>query len=687
MNCILLRRVSSLLPVFAFALSGMVTARATEGFETFNQGKFTTLDSEYGKLSCKSEHAEIIGKAKSGQKSLHLLGGAGKTVELSLKESPKREMGMSAWAERWSGKSPFSFKIIAQGPYGDKEIYDGSKAVKTGGFSTKIEAKIPIATQKLLFLSDTADGTGVMLDDLYIVPSLPMKMGEVTSFSSISPAMIRSEYNPVVRIDVETEGGLKPLMLDGVFLNFMGTDMKDIASIQVVKGGEHAEDQPGEPAGVAVEQFSSPKMVKIPCKSELESGVNHFWINVRLKDTANIDHKIVVKPLGVIVQKKPIKIKEAKEAIQRIGYGIAMMGDQVMPTKRASKFYRIPGMVRSKKGTLIAACDIRYNHGGDLPADIDVGVSRSLDGGQTWSPMTIAIPFKDAVTGYKGAGNGDIAILVDEKTGRLWMAALWCHGGSPLWASSPGDTSPKVSSQLIISSSDDDGKTWSKPINITDQIKDQAWGVIFQGPGNGICLKDGTLVFPCQFWMDIEKNGKKHRTPHSSLIYSKDGGKTWTCGTACREGTSEAQVVELADSSIMINARNENRSGYRVIYVTKDLGKTWQAHSTNDDKINGLMEPGACQASIIAVPRKGGVERALFFSNPNSHNGRRNMTLKVSTDQGRTWEEKNQLLYDERGGSGYSSLAPINDQYIGVFYEGSGSIYFLRFPYKEIFKK
>ncbi|MEG2248461.1 MAG: hypothetical protein RSB88_06060 [Akkermansia sp.] len=72
MNCILLRRVSSLLPVFAFALSGMVTACATEGFETFNQGKFTTLDSEYGKLSCKSEHAEIIGKAKTGQKSLHL---------------------------------------------------------------------------------------------------------------------------------------------------------------------------------------------------------------------------------------------------------------------------------------------------------------------------------------------------------------------------------------------------------------------------------------------------------------------------------------------------------------------------------------------------------------------------------------------------------------------------------------
>lgn len=680
----ILRHHLSTLGILALSLLGV--ASATESFETFSPGKFTSLSTEYGQLTAAPGHGEIAKKAKAGEKSLRICGGEQKTLELTLKEAPKIDVGLSAYAERWTNRDPFSFNIMAVGPYGEKEIFDGSKSINSGAFSAKIDATVPAKTTKLIFKATSPEETGMMIDEFYIVPTIPMKFKKASSSSFISPVMIGQKYNPVVRIDIETEGGLKPLSIDDIFLNMTGSDMKNVESVEVFRGAENPNESPEQQFGNPVTQLRNPKSIKVSGPMELKPGTNRFWVSVQLKKNANIDSRIVVTPLGVSIKKKPIKIGDSKPVSQRIGYAIAPAHSEVMPTKRVSKSFRIPGMVRSKKGTLVAICDIRYNHSGDLPADVDVGVSRSLDGGKSWTPMTVAIPFKESVKGYTGAGNGDAAILVDEKTGRLWTAVLWSHGRHPIWHSEQGDNSPEKCSQFILSYSDDDGVTWSKPINITEQVKKPEWGVNFQGPGSGICLKDGTLVFPCQFWFDVDGR----RTAHASLIYSKDAGKTWECGTATRSGTSEAQVVELEDGSVMLNSRNERRSGYRAIFVTKDLGKTWTEHPTHDNKNEkGLVEPGACQGSIIAVPKKGGVNRALFFSNPGTKSGgRKDMTLKASTDQGNSWPEKYQILYDERPCAGYSSLAPAGENHIGVFYEGAnGNIYFLRFPYNEIFKK
>src|SRR5690606_31968120 len=137
------------------------------------------------------------------------------------------------------------------------------------------------------------------------------------------------------------------------------------------------------------------------------------------------------------------------------------------------KFYRIPGMVRTKAGTLIAVYDIRYRHSGDLPADVDVGAQRSTDGGQTWEKMRVAMDMgSDPAHGYDGVG--DPAILVDEVTGRIWIAALWSHGNRAWNGSGPG-LKPDETGQFMLSYSDDDGKSWSKPRNITEETKDPAW--------------------------------------------------------------------------------------------------------------------------------------------------------------------------------------------------------------------
>jgi sialidase-1 len=670
------------------------SANAMEGFEDANTGGFTSLKTEYGTLTAEDGHAGIENKAKSGSHSLRLMGGDNKRVELKLDTPPKADVSLSAWAERWTGRDPFNFTITAITPNGEQQIYDGSKEIKTGGFNTKVSAQVPKDTQALRFESSTPDNSGVMLDDLYIVPSIPMTIEKVTTHVPVIPAMIRRDFNPVLRLDVTTEGCLNPAKLKSIVLDFTGTtNLNDIEGVEIVRAGEKPGNDANYKMGEPATTFKKNR-ITVEGDMDLESGVNYLWVNVLLKDNANIDGKIAVRALGVKTADKKFKAEESATATQRIGYTLAKPGDTVKTTGRTSKAFRIPGMVRSNKGTLIAVYDIRHNHAGDLPADIDIGVRRSTDGGQTWSDLEHALSCKKLRPDGDKDGVGDPAVLVDRKTGRIWVSGVWSTGMHPIWNSETGTTDPMKCGQFVLAYSDDDGKTWSDPINITKQVKsvetgtDSDWGALFQGPGNGICLKDGTLVFPAQYWAVDKVDGNEHRRGHSTLIYSKDHGKTWHCGTGIKENTSEAQVIELKDGGIMINARDESRSGYRVVFTTKDLGKTWTKHETSQNKETGLMEPGACQASIERIENEGPVKYAYFFSNPASHSGRNHMTLKMSTDDGTSWPEQYSTLYDERDGAGYSAIAPVDAKHIGVIYEGSnGYIYFLRFPYSDLIQK
>ena len=121
--------------------------------------------------------------------------------------------------------------------------------------------------------------------------------------------------------------------------------------------------------------------------------------------------------------------------------------------------------------------------------------------------------------------------------------------------------------QLVLSKSTDDGKTWSEPINITDQVKEPSWYFLLQGPGRGITMQDGTLVFPIQF---IDST----RVPNAGIMYSKDRGETWKIHNYARTNTTEAQVAEVEPGVLMLNMR-DNRGGSRAVATTKDLGKTW----------------------------------------------------------------------------------------------------------------
>lgn len=666
---------------FLSALSPLIWA--TESFDTLPKGRFTSLETQYGIMTAPAGVAEVSGGGRAGSSSLRFFGGQNTELKLQLKESPKQNTDMSAWAERWTNAAPFAFSIKAEGPFGSKEIYNGDDEIKTGGLNTKIKAEIPAQTEALIFRVTSPVDKGARIDDLLITPTVPMKLREtkISVSGEAIPVISRLEINPIARISIPTEGGLKPIKVAGVALNFKGTEnIADIESVSVYRGGEEAPAVVGNETIRSLQENLLGTVTGEKIKSNvlvtgdlvLDPNDNYLWVSVKLKKSAKVGSKIVVKPTALLVKngssKRKIEIKNTQKIEQRTGIAVVKPGDF------NSKFYRIPGLARTKKGTLLAVYDIRYDHAGDLPANIDVGCSRSVDGGQTWSDVAIAMNDSDMDPSLGATkGVGDPAILIDESTGRIWVAALWSHRHS-IGSSKAGNNDPMTCGQLALVYSDDDGITWSKPVNITEQTKKIEWKILFYGPGAGICLKDGTLVFAAQYW---DGNG----VPWSTIVYSKNKGKTWHCGTGVHQQTTEAQVAELADGSVMINARC-NFGGSRVVGVTKDLGSSWKLHATNRNP-EILAEP-VCQGSLLALDKEIAPTRMLLFSNPNTKSGRRLMTLKISTDEGITWPKESQLLYDSRRCWGYSCLAPVDKEHVGVLYESSGSLFFLKIPYKEI---
>ncbi len=306
--------------------------------------------------------------------------------------------------------------------------------------------------------------------------------------------------------------------------------------------------------------------------------------------------------------------------------------------------YRIPSLLVTRRGALLAFCEGRKNSGHDT-GDIDLLVKRSVDGGRTWSPAQVV-----ADRGPDTVGNP--CPVVDRASGTIWLALTVNPGilnEKQIIALAPGGTRT-----VWMTRSDDDGLTWTPAVEITKDVKDPDWSWYATGPGTGIQLRNGRLVIPCDHWRTSTG------TFHSHVIYSSDHGRTWKLGGSAAEKTNECQVAELSDGALLLNMRSYAGRNRRAVALSRDGGLTWL--DTRFDE--ALIEP-VCQASLVRFPKKTRGRYWLLFSNPADVK-RDRMTIRLSQDDGATWTGSRSLF---EGPAAYSSLAVLTYRDIGCLYE------------------
>lgn len=306
--------------------------------------------------------------------------------------------------------------------------------------------------------------------------------------------------------------------------------------------------------------------------------------------------------------------------------------------------YRIPTLVTSKKGALLVFAEARKISSTDK-TPTDIAFKRSEDNGKTWSKIKLLT---------EGGENAfmDPVALVDKVTGKIFLfTTLW-----------PADDHSMFKNTAWVITSDDDGKTWSKPRNITEEIvaKDHYIGGF--GPGAGIQMVgsefENRLIIPTR-----QTDGKisKNRT-----VYSDDHGETWQIGMPAPDG-GEYQITESPHNMLRYNLRAGK--GKRTVSVSKDGGESWSA-SHIDFRLQSSVDYGGCQGSML------GIDNILFYVGPAgglgsaTHEDRQNLFIYRSLDGGDTWEN-DYLLHDKS--AGYSCITQLADGGLAIIFEAADS--------------
>jgi sialidase-1 len=315
--------------------------------------------------------------------------------------------------------------------------------------------------------------------------------------------------------------------------------------------------------------------------------------------------------------------------------------------------YRIPAIAVAPKGAILAAAAGRYNGHGDW-SNTDLMLRRSTDGGETWDEQQILV--NDGVNTVDNP-----CFIVDAKRGEVHL--MYQIGYA----------------RAYVKTSRDDGVTWSPPQEVTaafDEFRTRdgySWQVIAMGPGHGLTLRSGRLVVPV--WLATDK---KHRPSISTTVYSDDQGQSWHAGDVIVETTeetpnpSETELVELSDGSVLANVRNESTRHRRLFSISADGATGWSEPEFQE----ALYEP-ICMGGNATLTDADGATTALLYSAPNSGPGtgptgkegsreRRNLTVRLSDDDGKTWPISRVL---DAGPSGYSDLAVGPDGTIYLLYE------------------
>jgi Neuraminidase (sialidase) len=341
-----------------------------------------------------------------------------------------------------------------------------------------------------------------------------------------------------------------------------------------------------------------------------------------------------------------------------------LMEKQVLFSERSAGFtlYRIPGIIVTGHGTVLVYCEARKHSVADR-GEIEIYMRRSTDAGRTFSPaqqvahlgprlprnphMPDAKKLKDMGSSEEQTVNNPVAIVEASNTVHLIYCVEYRH--------------------CFHIHSEDDGLTWSKPIDITyafEQFRSELdWQVIATGPGHAIATNHSRLIVP--FWMATYAKSQPLKKA-VGVIYSDDHGLTWMPGDIALRDAGEPNIAQVTDGRILITARNSHQKNRRILTYSKDGRFEWGEPLFAEE----LLEPG-CMAGIVAHPGTATIKGpCLLFSHPNTvereHSSRRDLTIHMSRDDGSTWPYAKLL---QAGPSAYSDLAVLPDGTILCLYE------------------
>lgn len=333
---------------------------------------------------------------------------------------------------------------------------------------------------------------------------------------------------------------------------------------------------------------------------------------------------------------------------QALPHGVLVRID-VATSGVGSAYYRIPALAVSIRGTMLVAFDARPTMA-DLPSNIRIVLRRSEDDGRTFGDQII-VRAGDANHGY-----GDPSFVVDRRTGRIFLFYAAGERQGFIGSHTGTDVNDPNILQADYSYSDDDGISWHHR-RITPMVKKAEWGGIFAASGTGIQIVDGPYAGRLVQQYTVRYNSDNW----AASAFSDDDGTTWRMGRLIGPGADENKSVELFNGTLMLNIRAKP---YRKIAYSNDGGDNW--YGLRDDP--HLIDPGNNGSVIRYAANRSdpAASKWLLFSNTESVSDRRNLTVKLSCDGGRSWPIRRTV---EPGPSAYSSLADLGGGKFALLYE------------------
>ena len=310
--------------------------------------------------------------------------------------------------------------------------------------------------------------------------------------------------------------------------------------------------------------------------------------------------------------------------------------------------YRIPALLTAPDGSLLAFCEGRKD-GRGLTGNIDLILRRSTDNGRTWGPIQRIADDDDNTL-------GNPCPVIDESTGTIWLGFTRSLGSD--LENQIVDGTSQERTRVLITHSTDSGKTWARPIDLTDRLRRKDWAWYGTGPGIGVQLANGRLVIPS--YHSVMPSGDYE----SHMIYSDDPGESWQLGGTVGGNTSECHVGQRSDGTLYVTARTLRHTQLRTTAVSSDHGESWSMPAL----ASRIYDP-PCQGSLLVVP--GGARRVhkakpvWLYTHPAGP-GRHNLTVRVSYDEGRSWSHGRQI---STGDNQYSSMTLMPNGRIGCLFE------------------